>query len=404
MSQTLATSQFMAAGSDFESARRELYQQGIKSSYSDDVVIFNTEQNAKNTPMNPYVHECNGLILDRKTYKPLVVPTRTLKFNIDTNASNKFLHQGLYHIYKVQDGTCFNLYYFNDKWVVSTTRGYNMNNVAWSSDTNYQTIITQCLEKIGLTWDTFTSHLVQTNCYSFGFKHPLMHKFQEGTQNDVYKLWFIQSVCLDEKDESYMWSSETSPIAIIPSQEVYPDIVGNIRDLYKKSIGALQNYLDNGVVYYGFILRSVNSSQTLDNSDLFIESSLMRTIRKTWYENKMITACHANKWDKETAITLSAYLDSSNYEVFRKLFPNYDGLMVNYHNYLTQIVNRMINKTSEASQNVSEVAEIMLKKFKDSVSMNIKNQSNDSLFKLYFEYVCHPSSLDVFMQKGGVPQ
>ena len=55
---------------------------------------------------------------------------------------------------------------------------------------------------------------------------------------------------------------------------------------------------NNPNVCYGFILRSVNDSITKTHSDLFIESSLMKYIRKTWYENNTIKQCHENKWNK----------------------------------------------------------------------------------------------------------
>ncbi len=401
MSKTLATSYFMQTNGDTDTARRELYRYGVKTSYSDKVMIFTTQHNAKNTFNNPYIQECNGLVLEKNTWRPLVVPPRTLRFNINTEASNKFLHQGLYHIYRVQDGTCFNMYYYNDAWVISTTRGHTMNDVKWAQDKTYQQIIVECLERIGLTWDTFTSQLSKTNCYSFGFKHPLMQKFREGSSQDIYRIWFIQSVCIKEDDAAYLWSSDTCPIAIIPTQEILSDVIGNLKELYKKATNALQDYLDNGNVCYGFILRSVNVAETLDHSDLFIESSLMRTIRKTWYENSLIDLCHKSNWDKELVITLHAYLDSPNYEVFQKLFPNYQEALSSYHTFINELVNNMATKTLSA--NTSDVmpneklVNDMLQSFRDNIKIDTKGQTNATLTKTYFEYVCHPESLNILL-------
>ncbi len=401
MSKTLATSYFMQTHPVAETARRELYQQGVKTSYSDDVMIFTTLHNAKNVSTNPYIQECNGLVLEQNTWKPLVVPPRTLRFNINTDASNRFLHQGLYHIYKVQDGTCFNLYYYNGKWVISTARGHTMNDVKWAQDKTYQQIITECLERIGLTWETFTTQLVTTNCYSFGFRHPLMQKFREGATQYIYKLWFIQSVCLKEDDPTYLWSSDVCPIAIIPTQEVLSDVIGNLKELYKKATSALHDYLDNGNVCYGYILRSVNVAETLEHSDLFIESSLMRIIRKTWYENNLIDLCHKSHWDKELVITLQAYLDSPNYEVFQKLFPDYQETLSAYHTFITEIVNNMAVKTLTPNASIItphiNLVNAMLQSFKDTVKIDTRGQTLASLTKTYFEYTCHPASLDVIL-------
>lgn len=399
-SKTLATSYFMQSHASAESARRELYQQGIKTSYNDDVMIFTTLHTAKNALNNHYIQECNGLVLEQKTWRPLVVPPRTLRFNIDTDASNRFLHQGLYHIYKAQDGTCFNLYYFKGKWVISTARGHTMNDVKWNGDKTYQEIITECLERIGLTWDTFTSQLNQSNCYSFGFRHPLMQKFREGNSVDIYRLWFIQSVCLDENDPKYLWSSDVSPIVIIPAQDTYPSTVGNLRELYKLASSALQDYLDKKEICYGYILRSVNSEQTSEHSDLFIESSLMRTIRKTWYENNLIDQCHKAGWDKQLAITLHAYLDSQNYEIFCQLFPEYSTEMGVYHKYITDVVTAMAQKTltpTAEDPTHKNVVALLLQSFKDNVRLDTRGQTLASLSKIYFEYVCHPEALETIL-------
>lgn len=396
-SKTLATSYFMQSHTSAESARRELYQQNIKTSYNDNIMIFTALHTAKNSLNNHYIQECNGLILEQKTWRPLVVPPRTLRFNIDTDASNRFLHQGLYHIYKVQDGTCFNLYHFNGKWVISTARGHTMNDVKWNGDKTYQEIITECLERIGLTWDNFTLQLNLSSCYSFGFRHPLMQKFREGNSVDIYRLWFIQSVCLDESDPKYLWSSDVSPIVIIPAQETYPSTVGNLRELYKLASSALQDYLDKKEICYGYILRSVNREQTSEHSDLFIESSLMRIIRKTWYENNLIDQCHKAGWDKQLAITLHAYLDTQNYETFQRLFPEYSMEMEVYHKYIMSVITAMAQKTLTPTAEDpihKNVVTILLQSFKDNIRMDTRGQNLASLSNLYFEYVCHPEALE----------
>ena len=401
MSKTLAVSYFMQSHNKSEFARRELFQHGIKSSYDDKVMIFTTMHTAKTKFDNQYIQECNGLILEQNTWRPLVVPPRTLRVNINTDASNKFLHQGLYHIYKVQDGTCFNMYFYNNKWIISTARGHTMNDTKWAQSKSYQEIITDCLEKIGLTWDTFTGQLDKLNCYSFGFRHPLMQKFREGKDSPIYKLWFIQSVCVNKNDPKYLWSNDTCPIAIITTQEVYPSTVGNLRELYKKASNALHDFTDRKEVCYGYILRSANSAQTGEHSDLFIESALMRAIRRTWYENNLIDQCHRFGWHKELAILLHAYLDAQNNEMFQKLFPEFSAELLIIHNYVSGIAVAMAQKVltpnviTNAITSNNTLVPILLQSFKDNVRFDTKNQTVESLAKIYFEYVRHPESMDL---------
>jgi hypothetical protein len=426
----LATQFFMSTSNDFDEARRELFQLGIKTSYNDEVMIFSTQHSAKNQITNTYAQESNGLILERDTWKPLVVPPRSLRFNIDTEASNRFLHQGLYHIYKAEDGTCFNMYYRSTvpttddensgRWIISTAKGYDMNNTKWDGIT-YQEIVTECLSKIGLTWETFTSQLNKTYCYSFGFKHPSFHKFFEGKDTPIYKIWFIQSVDLNVSSSTYLWASDKSPVAIINNQEVYSSPVGNLRELYKLAGYALNDFLGVGSVCYGFILRSANFEQTEYHSDLFIESNLMRTIRKYWYENNIIDQCHKNGWSKEKTITLHSYLDTSNYELFRLLFKQYTDTMESYSEMLNTVTDFMVRLAKDPSLDEKTIwleknkvvkedekylsthdninhdllaAKSLLQSFKDTIRYSLVGKSNEQLKKVFHEYSCHPSSLE----------
>ena len=416
---TMSTQYFMSLHFDFESARRELYRLGIKTSYNSEVMIFSTMHTARNQMNLAYLQECNGLILEQKTWRPLVVPPRSLRFNIDTDASNRFLHQGLYHIYKAEDGTCFNMYYYGGKWVISTAKGYDMNNAVWEN-TTYQSAVVDCLSSIGLSWDTFTNQLDKKHCYSFGFKHPSFHKFWESSKTPLYKIWFIQSVDLNISNDTYLWSSDKSPIAIMKTQEVLRNPIGNLRELYKSAKDSINAFLTTGSVCYGYILRSVNFASTGQHSDLFIESDLMRAIRKTWYENSVIDLCHKNKLCKEHIITLSSFLDNNGLELFQLLFPQYYKRMQFFSEVIGKLTDNMISIVREKSQCVTsndldekkadnsvtdekkavdnvmynKVAEILLQSFKNCCHFNVEDTNDVFLKKAFYGFCCHPSNLD----------
>ncbi len=419
-SDTLATVQLMISSSarksdttSFEQVRRFLYQQGIKTSYDEDRMIFSTTHPHKNHPV-VYTQECNGLILEMDTWKPLMVPPRSLRFNIDTDVSNKFLHQGLYHVYKAQDGTCFNMYYYNNRWTISTAKGYDMNDVKWDGK-SYQQLVTECLEKVNLTWDKFVEQLDKNRCYSFGFKHPEFHRFFENGQS-VYKVWFIQSIDLDMESDYYLWATDKSPIEELKLQEVYEEPIGALKDLYKIAASALENYIENKEICYGFILRSVNMEVTGVHSDLFIESSLMRTIRKFWYENNLIDMCHQAQWSKETVVTLSAYLDSTSYEVFTVLFPQYADRFTEYSNKISKIIEYMCFLTKgetldakDSSTSLTDRRELVLSYENGSVALDLldvmeksvrydfANKTYDQKRRVITEYIIHPANLPLLM-------
>ncbi len=414
---TLATKYFMQTAADFETGRRALYQLGVKTSYNDEVVIFSNLRACTNNNQSHYIRECNGLILSRDGYHPLVVPPRTLRRNINTELANSYLHQGLYHIYKAQDGTCFNMYYNRlsqtPTWKISTTKGFDMNDIKWDGKT-YQEIITECLAVYGLTWEMFTEVLDVNCCYSFGFKHPHFHKFYELNDNldmvPTYKMWFIQSTVTNPTDDKYLWASEKSPIADIKEQERYEVTVNNLRELYKLVANSVEHYYNTKQTCYGFILRSVSPNCTNDLSDLYIESDLQRNIRKFWYDNVIIDACHKNNWNKEHTIVLYAFLKKNDYTYFHQflnLFPQYETWFDKYEIKCNLILDTMVKLVTEhpdlIKRNVKKVElmpettmeDIALKfitEFRDTIHYDV-HYYNDKLKQLFRDYVIHIESL-----------
>jgi hypothetical protein len=418
---TLATIHFMKTQKNIDTARSILYtRENIKTSYKENsardlpgVMVFSTVHSARDS-MNAYAQECNGLVLSLPDYSPLVVPPRTLRTNIDTDASNKFLHQGLYYIYKAEDGTCFNMYYnkVTESWAISTNRGYYMNNATWNAGKTYQQIVTECLEKYGITWDIFTKTLNPKFSYSFGFKHPIMHKFMENDKAPIYRLWFIHSVCTDPSSPQYLWANENSPISIIPTQQLYTQNVNNLRDLYKKAASSLNDFITKREVCYGFILRSADPNTTKDHSDLFIESSLMRAIRKFWYDNSIVNMCHENKWNKDLALSLHAFLDTSQAKNFMHLFPQFSKHMAVYEEYINILIADMCGKQSEEKKREVVGIPQILKNDKDRQQHRLLVEEMAQLFGthvqctlddnnrsvLYREFVMSFKSMPVIMR------
>lgn len=391
-----------ATHEDFDDARKALYKMGIKMSYGTDKAIFTSTFSQKNTLSNVYVQECNGLILERGTWRPLMVPPRSLRSAIDTVASNKFMYQKLYHVYKAEDGTCFNMYWHNNKWNISTARGYEMNNVQWGKKT-YQTIVDECLSIHGMTWETFTSKLDKNTCYSLGFKHPDFHKFVTKSHS-THKLWFIQSIILDPNSERYLWASDNSPVEEIKGQEYYTGTVDSLKDLYALATQSMDKFLSHGDVCYGFILRSSNIEITGAHSDLFVESALMRTIRQIWYDNNMINKCRQNNWDKDLAICLNAFLTNKLHQTFNIMFPSEALKFEQFSNVISSVTHKMSTLASnqdcdntEPTNKINKVALHLLALFNKHVKYDTANKTQETLHKTFHEFAIHPSNLEIFI-------
>lgn len=395
MDRTLAIQYFMRNSNDFLQARSELYAKGVKSSYDKKkgLMIFSANKRAKTNLLDAYTQEANGLILEMKSWKAVMIPPRSLRRNIDTDASNVFLHRGLYHIYKVEDGTSINMYYRDGKWTISTTNGYEMNDTKWGELT-YQQMLTECLEKIGISWQEFCSQLSVNSCYSFGFKHPSLHKFREGKELPVYKIWFIQSVVTDETSDKYLWSSNQTPIAVIPVQEMIKDIIANLSELYTNASVAYDKFVESKEICYGYILRSANIDQTKSHSDLYIESSLIRYIRHFWYDSDIIERCNEKSWDKEKAIVLFHFLCVEEFDKFIALFPQYTASTDKFNKLLSSIADRMYKRAEDSLQ---PLADRCLEYMKKTIKYNIVGKSQKDVCKFYYEFICSPMFIDEYI-------
>jgi len=384
-SKTIATQYFMKSYNDFMEARKAINKLGVLVSNDENVLIFTSGK--KNS--NCYTRECNGLVLEKNTYRILAVPPRNLVKIINFDSVNRLLYQGLYKIYRINEGTIINFYYYNDEWVLSTTNGCNVANTKWEEKT-YKEMIMECLEKYGIEWNEFLENLNKKSCYSFGFKHPDIHKFKEESQ---YKIWFVHSINLDESDNNYLWAINTSPIPKIPSQEEIEN-VGDVRELFKIANDALENYINDKKITYGFIMRSVNVDIAGNYSDILIESSLLKTIRFIWYDKHINRLCFDEKLEKETIIPLFAYLDQRKYENFNLLFPEYKNkmeLISNELNNTSDVAVKLIN--GEKLQNkYSEVASSILEQFKkDNIKLDWTSKNDAEKKKLFHSYMCHCS-------------
>ena len=369
----LATSNYFILEStktNFEAARYKLYKQGIKSSFDADKIILSNIK--KHNMKSDITQECNGLILKRSDYKPLLIPPRSLTFNIDTDTANVFLHQGMYTIYKSIDGTSFNMYYYNNAWIIATALGYSMNTVAWEADT-YQTLIVECFND---TWEKFCSHLDIERCYSFGFHNRKLHKFSGEVKNYI---WFIQSVNLNTLIVDY-----TSPIASIKAQDKYMHEVKDMRILYRLASNALSDYVKTKNICYGFILRSKDVSKTNLLSDLYVESSLMRCIKKIWYDNNINQLCNSKQWNKEKAIVLESYLEVELQSLFITLFTQYKDQFNDIKTKLNDICDDILSDDLNKSEIAQHLA-AQFNKLKQTTSNMNKEQKKNILLSFILD-------------------
>lgn len=377
----------------FDTVLTNMKTRGIKVSYNPKVIILSVN-NMNKCKFSNLERECNGLVLERDTYKPLVVPPRSLRTYVNNKILFKNYQNKLYKIYKAEDGTLINMYFYDNKWIISTTKGHTMNDVKWNDKISYQEMVTECLSSTGLNWKSFTEQLNINNCYTFGFKHPLMHRFQENHVNPIYKIWFVQSVSLNAEN---MTVNDVSPIAIIPNQS---EITNHptLDVLINSCNSAMNNYETKKEITYGYILRSNDTSKTGDHSDILLTSRLLQFLQKTLYDHNLITYASEKKYDLDIVISFSGYLYVNSFHYFIMIYPQYANEYTTYTKYISSLVeNIMEYYSSKNLPSNGKVTSLLIHGMSETLPKNMleKHMSNTALRSAIYNYVRHPEALSI---------
>lgn len=314
-------------------------------------VLLSTQRNRANFNI-PLVKQCSGVIvlidLQKQKCKILAKPPEEFLF------INKFRRRNIaynidkqkYNIYQIEDGTTITLYFdpITEKWCISTKNGYDVSSLEWRGY-NYQDALNEVLEEYP---DFSFNNLDKKYSYTIGFKHPSMHPFMPDK-----KAWFISTNSNDDLQIG------------IPKQEKV-----NIKsdELFQNLDRALKEYLKNGKINYGYILRP-NKSDIESNKNwqktLLAESSLMSNIRELIYQlpfTRNPTEFNRQKqyFKDMKYVILLCYLDATKRDLFWKLFNQYHDKFKKLNVMINRVVSYIIKLRDNPTEIQSESFEFKL--------------------------------------------
>lgn len=272
------------------------------------------------------VRKCNGLVirvyLDRSQPRVLITPMPVCQGRFSAWNIESKLRNNEYDIFELEDGTSLNLYYDYDAnaWNWASKNSVNILSMVWRG-VKYSDVIADVLESSGLD----VSDLDKRFTYSIGFKHPAHHCFQQPAiwSPGSNHAWVIDSWILGVQNE---WGSSLALlnscglrkqklISVVPSKDktIYLSLVNQCQ-------GALGNYLENGTVLFGYILREKNGTNNAFSSCL-MNSDLYSTIKDCVYD---IEDKESRKYFRSMDyMFLRAWLDDYRTSVFFALFPQF---------------------------------------------------------------------------------
>jgi len=264
-----------------------------------------------------------GLIMVKESNKyrvasvPPAPPISQFKRNMLNNPES---------IIQVNDGTTVTLYYYNNEWIISTHRGYDVSNYIWFSNKTYR----QVLDEVLSSYTEFNfNQLSKIKSYTIGFKHHEYHPFDEGCK---FKAWFIQSVDLNQFNDGKLSVSYTDNIGIPIQKNI--DSKDSKLDLQSTANTAFEEYKKNKTINYGYIVLK-------DNRQYLIESSLLKNIRNIFYVNNLHKI--DSKYDRHKYIIIQSFLDATKHDILKELFPQYQKEYKKIHNTIHTLADNIYN-------------------------------------------------------------
>lgn len=195
---------------------------------------------------------CNGLVFDYENLKPLNSPFKY--WNITSNKD--ILSYKDSQIMPFIDGTYLSLYYFIDKWVISSNRSFQLNDLEWMG-IKYSQALEEALASEKLSLEI----LDKSKSYNFVLQHPKMHPYQE-----VPRVYFLNA-------SSEIPSEKTLQFRDFDEKEVENDIYSDgiifSRDecLYLYETPKYKNIKN---LVYNFAFNDFAKKNNINNHELFI--------------------------------------------------------------------------------------------------------------------------------------
>ena len=131
--------------------------------YPELFLIYTQDNSAYHIPL---VNECNGIILEKNTFKIICYTFNKCIDTIDLNIISQNINLNNLYYETAIEGTLIRLFYYNNKWNISTKKCIDASKSKWLSEKNFAQLFYECVENY-----EFMQNLNISHCYSFIIMH-----------------------------------------------------------------------------------------------------------------------------------------------------------------------------------------------------------------------------------------
>jgi hypothetical protein len=344
--------------------------------------VLLTTNRAKANFARELIRTCNGVVLEYPSWKVLSVPAPM--FNLRFRMTDVVNNIDSYSIYEIKDGTTVTLYWYGEKWCMSSTNGFDVSDYEWMGPTPYMKALTAITKMYP---DFSFDKLDRDRTYTVGFRHHEFHPLL----SDSEKMWLIQSCDLNalNAENPSLDISLTTNIGIpLQTNATFSGLRGSrLFDMMcDKNNNAFMQYMSTirtsqPEIHYGYVLRSDSTDNYVSN--VMLESELLKKVRtlmynlpkRTYAEAVPVTAINRLKYT-----ILRAYLSCPNKYDFLNLFPQFTEQYRTYDTLFSKLSNRIISALRNRNTRNT---------ITDSAFKNARSDMNARIDKLAFSLVKH---------------
>jgi len=301
--------------------------------------------------MSKLQNECNGVVissLGRVLAYPPPAFTECLSKDV-----NKKMAENFYDIYRVDDSTIVTLYYWDTKWAIASSKGYDVSTLRWIGKRTYAEVIYDLavrlypgfVEATGISLEngrlSFKNVLEVSKSYTIGFRHHDFHPLKADAENlKVLAIADLETLQFDNDARLPFIGFQER---ILESFASLDEIKAANHDALANAVTAADSYFETGAIAnfnYGYILRAKDRSESV-----LIASNLLATMRKIYAAPPRELSSELRPENRFEYSVARAYLTITDKNDFISLFKDwkprfdaYDELIENICSTIGQVL------------------------------------------------------------------
>jgi hypothetical protein len=348
------------------------------------VVLSNDKKAPRAGRTAPICYECNGLVLDARTWRPLAVPPCAFAALPAAKVLDERLAAGDYDIVRVDDGTVVTVYSWEHPadgtvWAIGSSNGFDVSNLYWCGPLTYAEVFVDLARRrypdfvaetgLGLEKDSDGGTRLRFDkldcdyCYTIGFRHHNYHPVRA----DPERMWVVQCTYLGGPAPAVEFGGGRlpglPPQTVCTADEIpgagWPPTAGSLREIGKEAFERAAVFIATEAgerrdsralpseLNYGYMLRARAGTSL---PDLLVETPLLSNVRRVIYERPPRNIRdNITSGDRIAYSAVRAFLTIPMRATFLALCPEWKETYANFSEFANKVIEHAVHVARQKS-------------------------------------------------------